>query len=278
MSFGQQAPGQYPYQGGGFQGAPQGFPQQGHPTQGYPAQGYAPPPVPYPAPPQKRGGLVLFGITLLLYVLLELVLLISDIADAGPRMIGTIFGVGDHYAYGPAGFYSGDLGICVVLIVCAVAAFMGRGWCRYAAVPLIAVFTFGTVTGFVQQLTTHDRLGMFSSDWYTYLNLIGFAEVAVGLMIIVTGALVGRGTTAVAAQPLYGAPQPQQPHVQMPPVPVPPQQQPQDQPAHPQQAPQPQQPPYPPTAPQQAPQQPYGYGYPQPPAQPPAQPPTQPGS
>ena len=233
MAFGQ-TPGQYPYPG-----AAQGFP--------------AP-----PGAPQRGGRMIGFGIALLAYVALELVLLVSDVVDAGPGMIGTVFGIGSDYAYGPLGFYPTDLGIVVVLVVCAVGAFTGRGWSRFAALPVIAVFAFGTLTQLLTQLTAHDMRGMFSSAWYTYLNLLAIAELLLAVVVILVGALSGREPSrrpVLPQQPYYGAPQ-------MPPPPAGYGQQP---PTHPMTQVSP-----PPQAPQ-APQQP-GYGYPPPPAQPPAGP------
>lgn len=237
MAF-EQAPGQYPYPGG-----QPPFQQQGFQQPGFPQPGYAP----YGAPSGGSGRMIGFGITLLLFVLLELVLLISDAIDAGPGMLGTVFGIGSDYAYGPIGFYPTDLGIVIVLVVCAIGAFGGRSWSRAGSLPLLAVFAYGNATQLLNMATRSDMPGLFRSTWYTYLTLLCLAEIGLTVVIILVGALSGRGARGSTPAPVpqqqayYGGPQQQ----------AQPQPQPQVQPQQPQ------------------PQPPYGYGYPPPPGQPP---------
>ncbi|WP_370152628.1 hypothetical protein [Streptacidiphilus sp. EB129] len=221
-----------------------------------------------------------FGALIAAYAVLELVLLVLSLVKVGVGLLPSVLGFSDHWAGVSYGYYTTDVPLTLLLIGCAVAAFMGRGWARIAGMPLMAVFGYTAFTSILVQLTAGDQHGVFTQGSNIPFNLVAVLELLVSLAALVVGGLGLRGSDTAArmsgpyggpgpygGQPVPPAPLPQQPGAPMQPPYTPTQfAPPQGQPQQPMQQPMPQQPPQPPQ-PQDG--QSYGYGYPQPPAQPP---------
>lgn len=196
---------------------------------------YRPPTVPPRAP--VGTGMLLYGLLLVAYAVLELALLGVGLLRGGGGFAGSLFGIDTYYMNTPFAAYSQDLAVTGILVACVVGAFTGRAWARAASMSLIGALTYANLTLMIQILSSSSARDDWSNGWYAVTELIGLGEVLLGAAILVAGAVAARPPAAPA--PGYPAVVPPQPGYAYP----------QDQ--YQQQAPPP------------------GYGYPEPPPAPP---------